>query len=217
VPNGVCLVEDRPQMTPPPKRPFYEPPRPRIPTYEPPGTRHVEAIRASARVNRTALADLFVGKEIWKKSSDGRRAEAVAGDVHPARSVAIDEPLLLRAVEPGSYRLRWSAYTKSARKAATGAITLEVPEDPPRPAFGRLAGITGYPDVPLVDEDGQTRFALRSENPPLQPETEQGSSNEALTGIRNAWQLMRWRSLGLNPADDGPEEVDVERPERRSG
>jgi hypothetical protein len=169
-------------------------------------------VRDFARVLRRP-AEISLHKAAWTQSADGSRIEAKAGDVHPGRSVSVGEPVLLRAPGPGSHVLRWSAYTKSARTAVRGTITLEVPTDPPRPAFGRLAGITAYPDVPLIDDDGEERREVRQDDPPLRPQPED-SSGDAFASIRAASALWQWKALGLDPADDGPEEAVVERAEQ---
>lgn len=89
----------------------------------------------------------------WKFTDGGRHLEVRVGDLHAGRSLAIDELLLLQADGVGEHEVGWSAYTKSARRTSEGMLKLAVPApDPGRAAFGRLAGVTAYPDVMLVDD-----------------------------------------------------------------
>ena len=206
LPETVTVVDGRPDQPLPPDRPTYQPPRPR-PVAVWPGPPRVNAIRDwGAEIVKPAH---FPWQDpTWAVSDDGRRLEASPGDIHPDRSMNIGEPLFFRAIGPGLHIIRWTAFTKSARKPAVGAITLEVPQDPQRPAFGRLHGITSYPDVPLVDENGEVVKSLRSNDPPARPESK-GESDDVFGAIRDARAFWQWQALGLDPADDGPERVEV--------
>ena len=214
LPETVSVVEGRPTVAGPPERPIYQPPRPR-------------SLASDVGLGPRPLFDFSVSQptEIplsfrnqgWQGIESNERLEASAGDIHPDRQVSVGEPLFLRAAGPGQHVVGWTAYTKSARKSGTGTIILEVPTDSARPAFGRLHGITSYPDVPLVDEDGEVIHPVRDCDPPTRPEPgEEGDSPFAR--LREANALARWRLLGLDPADDGPERVDVRkaRPADRS-
>jgi hypothetical protein len=143
---------------------------------------------------------------------DGRRLEANVGDVHPDRCVTVDESLLLRASGIGRHTVKWTAYSKSARKAASGTLVLEVPPDPQRPAFGRLQGIMSYPDVPLVEGKGEIVKQVRESDPPARPDAGSASSG-GLEHLREARAFLEWRTLGLDPADDGPDRSTVSRAE----
>lgn len=212
LPETVAVVEDRPTLPAPPDRPTYQPPRPR-------------ALSHDLGYGHRPLLDLSVGQPIeiplslrnptWSGIEHGDRLEASAGDIHPDRQVSVGEPLFLRAAGPGAHVIGWTVYTKSARKPETGTILLEVPSDPARPAFGRLHGITRYSDVPLVDGEGEAIHPVRDCDPPARPEPGEEDDSPFAT-LREAYALARWRLLGVDPADDGPERVDVRRAEPSS-
>ena len=205
LPETVTVVEDRPTVSVPPEQPSYQPPRPRL-------LRNNLGIGPRSNldfsVSRPTEIPLSFRNNGWKGIENSARLEASAGDIHPDRQVNVGEPLFLRAACPGPHVVRWTAYTKSARKSETGRITLEIPSDPARPALGRLYGITSYPDVPLVDEDGEVIHPVRDCDPPSRPESGE-EDDSPFAALREADALARWRLLGLNPADDGPERVDV--------
>jgi hypothetical protein len=64
----------------------------------------------------------------------------------------------------------------------------------------------------LIDEDGEERREVRQDDPPPRPQPDD-SSGDAFAAIRAASDLWQWKALGLDPADDGPEEAVVERAE----
>jgi hypothetical protein len=209
LPETVAVAENRPDLPPPPDRPVYQPPRGR-PIYPIGPVSHfptVDLARAIVKPAQISWRD-----PTWKVSEDGRRLEASAGDIHPDRRVSVGEPLFFRPSGPGRHAIRWTTYTKSARKAASGTITLEVPPDPLRPAFGRLHGITSYPDVPFVDEDGEVVKHVRVSDPPARPEPK-GEGDGVFGALREANTFWEWRALGLDPADDGPERSEVRKAE----
>jgi hypothetical protein len=209
LPETVAVVADRPTLAAPPDRPSYQPPRSR-------------ALASDLGFGHSPLLDLSVGRPteiplslrnpVWSGVEDGERLEASAGDIHPDRQVSVGEPLFLHAADPGQHAIRWTAYTKSARKPETGTILLEVPSDSARPAFGRLHGITHYPDVPLVDEDGEVIHPVRNCDPPARPEPGEEGDGPFAT-LREANARAEWRLLGLDPAEDGPERPVVRRAE----
>jgi hypothetical protein len=206
LPSGVTAIDGLPEVPAPPERPSYEPPRPQSSLGPFARRERFPIVMPDRSVMRARPAGLL-RKTLWKQSEDGRRLEATVGDIHPGRSVEVDEALFLRASAPGSYSVRWIAYSKSARQPASGAFDLEVPlDDPSRPRFGRLNGIVSYPDVPLIDGDGEIRD-VRSGDPPARPSSSERSDAEPLAAIRDAHRLLVWRGLGLDPADDGPEEA----------
>jgi hypothetical protein len=206
LPETVVVAEGRPQLRMPPERPEYEPPRPEI----------IDPLRPSAHLPRIRSLGRAVVEEgrlrlsepAWKVSKDGRQLESAVGDVHPDRAISVGEPLFLRAIGPGRHAIGWSAYTKSARRAAQGTISLEVGRGQTRPAFGRLHGITSYPDVPLIDEDGEVSKPPRNEDPPPRPEPSDADEG-VMERLREANRFWEWRELGLDPAEDGPEKVEV--------
>lgn len=212
LPLGVAAIDGLPEVPSPPERPTYEPPRPQNSLGPSARFPIVMPDRSAMRAGQAGL----LRKTLWKQSEDGRRLEATVGDIHPGRSVEVEEALFLRASAPGSYSVRWIAYSKSARRPASGVLDLEVPlDDPSWPRFGRLNGIVSYPDVPLVDGDGEIRD-VRSGDPPARPSSSERSGAEPLAAIRDAHRLLVWRGLGLDPADDGPEEAAGEMRKGRS-
>jgi hypothetical protein len=209
LPETVAVVEDRPTLQAPPDRPTYQPPRPRALSHDL-GYRHSPLF--DSRIVQPTEIPLSLRNPTWSGIEDGDRLEASAGDIHPDRQVSVGDPLFLRAAGPGEHVIGWTVYTKSARKPETGTILLEVPSDPARPAFGRLHGVTSFPDVPLVDEEGEVVHPVRDGDPPARPEPEEEGDGPLAT-LRGANALAKWRLLGLDPADDGPERVDVRKAE----
>jgi hypothetical protein len=55
--------------------------------------------------------------------------------------------------------------TKNGRRHRTGTLELIVAAVEQRPPFTRLRGIESYPDVPFVDEDGETLRNARASIP----------------------------------------------------
>jgi hypothetical protein len=204
--EGLAVADTHPSLALPPDRPNYEPPRPKKPAYDllhP--TSIAPAIRNVAQ-RAVKLTPRTFSKPAWKITEDGRRLEASPGEVHPGRCVDVGDPILLRANGPGRHCIRWTIYSKSARKEVSGAVMLEIPPDPDhRPAFGRLNGITSYPDVPLVDGEGEIAKPVRATDPPPRPVPTDGDE-DPLESLRHTRELLEWRLLGLDPADDGPEE-----------
>ncbi len=203
LPATISVAEDRPEVQAPPERPCYQPPKPRplVTDWSRVGSplsplisRDLSQVIPRARPREPA----------WKIANGGRRLEAVAGEVHAERSLVIGEPLLLLADGAGRHEVRWTAYTKSARRAAQGTITLFVSPGSDRPAFGRLNGIVSYPDVSIVDEDGEVVHPVREIDPPLKPPVAE-DADDLLASIQQASTFMQWRALGLDPANDGPE------------
>lgn len=138
-------------------------------------------------------------------TDERRRLEAAVGGVHCGRSVDVGEPLLLLADYAGQHEIHWTGYTKSARRAAEGTITLIVPpSQPDRPPFGRLHGIVSYPDVPIVDHDGEVVHPPRVVDPPLQPPIAEASS-DVLHALGQMGAMREWNALGLDPATNGPD------------
>lgn len=204
LPEAVAIAENRPDLPPPPDRPAYQPPRGR--SISPIGSvSHLPRLTVDLARAIVKPAQISWRDPTWKISEGGRHLEASAGDIHPDRSASVGESLFFRTSAPGRHAIRWTTYTKSARKAASGTITLEVPPDPLRPAFGRLHGITSYPDVPFVDEDGEVLKHVRVSDPPARPEPKGEGDDDVFGALREANALWEWRALGLDPADDGPD------------
>jgi hypothetical protein len=211
LPESVVVVEDRPDRPPPPDRPVYQPPRSRSVSPTMPFS-HVPRLADDLARAIVQPAGIAWRDPTWKVGEGGRHLEAAAGDIHPDRRVSVGEPLLFRAYGSGRHAISWTVYTKSARKAASGTITLEVPPDSPRPAFGRLHGITSYPDVPFVDADGEIVKEVRDSDPPDKPPPK-GEGTGAFEVLQEASAFWEWRALGLDPADDGPDRSTVSRAE----
>lgn len=203
LPATVAEAGESPTFDPPPERPIYQPPRPRSlggmgfdrPYLSP---------SALAFDPLPKVPSIDLSKVLWEASVDGRRLQATVGEVHAGRSVGVADPLLLHARGAGRHEIRWRAYTKSARRASEGVLTLVVPaRDPAQPAIGRLGGMTSYPDVDLVDEDtGDVGAAARtSDPPPRPPDVPEGS--DIVDRLEERHALMKWLALGLDPATDG--------------
>lgn len=246
LPDGAEVVDELPEVAPPPERPSYQPPLPQQPrAFGPP----IDYPKFFSRADLLDSAPPVAQRpKAWSAVDQGRRLEAAIGDVQAGRSVALGDPLLIRLARPGQHELGWTIFSKSLRRAATGTLTLDLPADPNRPAFGRLHGILAFPDVPIVDDDfdddaasedeeyafGERRVArreVRSTDPPESPsrtETTDDAGDEygdvgeqpdsemhpVLRHIREISAWRAWRDLGLDPADDGPDQVEVRPAER---
>ena len=247
LPDGAGVADELPEMTTPPERPTYRPPRlrtfdviDRLGNYGP-------LISPLSSIPR-ASAILPQAPETWTAVDDGRRLECTIGDVQAGRSLALGDPLLIRVARPGRHEVGWAIYSKSLRRATTGTLVLDLPADRDRPAFGRLHGILTFPDVPIVDEeldddadeDGEeevvfpdkrvARREVRSADPPEKPSSSeaadntgddvtrpaQGDSrlNSITRRLNDAAAWWEWQALGLDPAHDGPNRMEVGRAER---
>lgn len=212
LPEGLEVADGRPDLSMPPERPVYEPPRPRsfasLAPVSPIQTRIHDLARAIVNPVKIPWHETT-----WTLSEDGRHLETRSGDIHPDRSVTIGERVFLRALGPGAHVIRWTTYTKSARRPVGGTFILEVPPDPPRPAFGRLDGLMSYPDIPLIGGDGEVERNPRSSDPPARPKPSD-EGDDVFGSLREANAFLRWRTLGLDPADDGPDRSTVSEAKR---
>ena len=202
LPASVIRAEERPTVLLPPERPKYRPPRARSLGFE-------SAIDHpfAARVFPGTTPRLSLRESPWGIKDDGRRLEANAGDVHPGRSVEVGVPLLLLVDGPGRHEIGWTAYTKSARPAH-GRLTLVIPPDADGPPIGRLHGIASYPDVPIVNDDGEVIHAVRTTDPPQRPAAG-NDTGDVFGRMRQAHALMGWNALGLDPAADKADRAGV--------
>lgn len=227
LPESVTILDERPSMPRPPKRPMYSPP--------------VRAQWAEDALHRAQMpivrsvvdfldnATPFMPKRdsCWQPIEGGRKQLWKVADVQPSRTVRAPDMLLVRAAGAGEHVITWHAYTKSDQEQAAGTITIIVPEDDAnRPAFGRLHGITAYPDVPLVDDrdeedsDEDDVFAddivldrVRNADPPVTPPGRRDErsrvlersddSSDVLAALDSASRYWEWQALGLDPAHDG--------------
>lgn len=218
LPDGAELVDELPDVGPPPERPVYQPPKPRRRG----ATAALDDWNFPSSISPSAnLADLasrvLSSAPDWKPVAAGRQLEAQPGEVHAGRSVPIREPLLVRLPRAGQHELRWTVYNTTARRPADGTLALDLREDPGgRPAFGRLHGVLSYPDVPVVKDDGHLLHDVRTGDPPAPPDAETaGSENTAtetdavMRRLHEAHAWWQWQALGLDPAKDGPERVDI--------
>jgi hypothetical protein len=218
LPVTLEVVEEWPTAEVPPGTPRYQPPRPRSlsTVYEDvlprPRLELDPMLFRSPPVDAISLRD-----PQWQLRDGGRTLEATVGDLHAGRAVKVGEPLLLRATETGSHEIRWTVYTRSARRPATGTILVEMPPAAPgRPAFGRLHGITSYADVPLVDAEGEVVHPVRTTDPPLHPPATE-EVDGVIAVLEQAGRRWEWEALGLDPATDGPERSRVQRAEPHRG
>lgn len=217
LPETVRIVDERPQLSAPPERPHYQPPRPKRSGIGP-NWLHSEPL---VSIRRQPIDLSFLAQDIqrkdpaWKVSQSGRSLETSVGEVHSGRSVDVGEPLLLLADGPGRHEIRCTVYARNARRAARGSFTLLVPPARDRPAFGRLHGLISYPDVPLVDDDGKILHDVRTDNPPLTPPSYDGDSDDLASLLRQTASFHDWSALGLDPAADGAPRFEVRRAIRR--
>jgi len=187
----------------PPRRPQYEPPRRWSDIAG--GGRFDERPGALDPLYRAVPKITLPRTPAWDELDGGGRLEARVGDLHPSRAAVVGESLLLRASGAGEHELRWRAYSKSANRPTEGTIILSVPADEPaRGAFGRLYGLRAYPDLPLLDEDGEVKYAGRTSDPPLQPPPVTGD-DDLTRRLRERAAARDWAGLGLDPAADGPQ------------
>jgi len=196
LPPSVVQTDEVPACEPPPERPSYEPPQPQL-LYGMGYDRPYVSRAAIVGSLFPKVPPIDLPEAAWQASANGRRLEASAGEVHAQRSVVVCSPLLLRARGSGRHEICWRAYTKSARRASEGVLTLVVlADDSGRPAFGRMKGVTSYPDVDLVDADsGDVVAAARTSDPPPRPPD--------FDRLKESHALMQWHALGLDPSCDG--------------
>jgi hypothetical protein len=216
LPETLSVGGNRPDVPLPPECPSYEPPRPRSLQVD---RLHGLALRQhlvppTVPTFPSLVPSNPIPKSAWRNTNEQRRLEAAVGGIHSGRTVDVGEPLLLLADRAGQHEIHWTAYTKSARRASEGTITLVVPPDQPdRPPFGRLHGVVSYPDVPIVDHDGDVVHTVRVADPPLQPPAAEAVS-DVLSVLRETGALREWNALGLDPAADGPDDSAVVRAAR---
>ena len=195
LPPGIEAVDEWPTVSPPPETPVYTPPRPRSMSE----LTEMRMVAPMSAILRSASHPvLFEGLTAarWSFSKDKRRVEAELGDLHHGRTRELQDTVLLRAAEPGSYELRWTMYAKNSRRHCTGTITLVARPTPPRPAFGTMDAIRRYPDVPFVDDLGEVA-AARADDPPTEPPP--APTGDGLAGRLQAMAASReWRMLGFD-------------------
>lgn len=192
LPETVAVIQERPTVGLPPRRPEYSPPKPRSLS----SLGITDWARSPIpRVDLSSLAFRPPVASAWVRSAQGRRLSTVVSEVHSGHAAPAGERLLLRAHGPGAHEIRWRILTRSARQPKSGTVTLVNPPDLDRPAIGRLSGILRYPDVPLVDSDGDVIHEVRTSDPPHRPaEPQNGSSIERIRARRRA---LAWEELGL--------------------
>lgn len=202
LPATVSVIDERPAVPLPPERPVYEPPPYRLVGGVSQAWLTSLAVTPVAWGNiPAAIPQVSLSEPPWR--IEGPCLEAAPGEVHAGRSVTVGEPLLLLADGPGRHEIRWTVYTKSARRRAEGAVTLVVPPGTDRSAFGRLHGITSYPDVPIVDSDGEIVHDVRGTDPPPRPPVGK-ESGDVKARLRQRGASWTWHTLGLDPAADSP-------------
>lgn len=244
-PEGAEVVDDLPEVAPPPDQPSYQPPLPRRVSEIGRVADYRSLISVPGLIG--SAPPVFRPPESWAAVDNGRRLEAAIGDVQAGRSLALGDALLIRVARPGRHEVGWTIFSKSLRRAASGTLVLDLPADPDRPAIGRLHGILTFPDVPIVDdefddEDGGededdtfgpkhvARRKARSTDPPGPPcrsetadhtgddgdgsEPSDGDVDSVIRRLNEAAAWWEWRALGLDPAHDGPDRVEVRQAER---
>ena len=188
--------EDDRAIGPPP-----EPPHPVTPFRD-----HLDYSKLAAR-SVADLARITVQAKQPSTSpawSEGRMTIEL-GTVHPHETVPIAASVSLRATQPGTHTLTWQLHTKSARAPTTGTIEVTVPSpDPARRPIGRLAGIIDYPDIDIVDGEGNVQHARRTEPLPDKPAASRDGTSP-IEQMRAQVSLMSWRGLGLDPDENEPD------------
>jgi hypothetical protein len=95
----------------------------------------------------------------------------------------------------GQHELRWVLYSKSGSRPAYGTIVRAVPDEADRPPFGRLAGITSFPDVPILDEDHEIVHDMRVRDPPARPQFDEANPDGLVERLHQAGEVMAWDAL----------------------
>jgi hypothetical protein len=201
LPPEIEIAELVEEVDAPPEPPTYEPPRPRDPlAFAAPS---YPTIR---RVPWNAMRDSLpaVDRSGWQQSEDGRLLQRRLGNLHHNATHHVDEPLVLRVRNAGSHAITWTLRTRNGRRHRSGELRLVLPEAPDRPAITRLEGIRRFPDVSLMDEDGNLVAAARTSDPPTEapPSIGDGSVIGRLsTKVAN----KRWEELGIGHVGTGTE------------
>jgi hypothetical protein len=91
-----------------------------------------------------------------------------------------------------------SAGSSTARAAAgprTERSSEQFPDEADRPPFGRLAGITSFPDVPILDEDHEIVHDMRVRDPPARPQFDEANPDGLVERLHQAGEVMAWDAL----------------------
>jgi hypothetical protein len=204
LPDGVEVVDEWPTISPPPEPPAYVAPR----TVSPLDI----ALSPYPRIDIAALSPLVpsIRRDLpfWDVRSDGRRVLRRLGNIHHDSTIELDKPLLLRVPAPGRHTLKWTLATKNGRRHRTGTLELIIAAVEPRPPVTRLHGIESYPDVPFVDDDGDTLRSARTSDPPTMPPPV-SDTDEVLGRLRGAAAWNAWLALGLG--DGAPNDTQDDR------
>jgi hypothetical protein len=208
LPEGLIVADDLPVMTLPPEPPEYVPPK-AFSAFD------TDALDVRARYTGAGIpwvresVDLIKGlapgqAAQWQVLDGGRRLSVTPGNVHAGAKVDVDDSVIVTVPSVGMHRLDWTMYSRSGRVIVRGEISLEAAAPKSVPAFTRLGGLLAYPDVPLVDADGEVRTPVRAADSELDPPT---SEDRSTTGrLRERDARRRWDALGLPGAgSSGPE------------
>lgn len=122
------------------------------------------------------------------------------GSIHAGRTTQT-KPIHLVAETSGEFSVEVITFSRSLRKPVETQLLVAILPDEPVPVFTNLNGILAYPDVDLVDADGEVVHAARTSDPPLvAPELEEADSGDreaTLVRLRSIARRSRWESLGL--------------------
>jgi hypothetical protein len=207
IPPGVEIVESRPTISPPPDAPAYESPRSQ-PWFGTPEVVSSSSIASLARIRPFEFASITPRKvSAWTIDKTDHRAKASLGSIHHGSSERVPDALLVRVPSTGRFEIAWTLLAKNSRRHTIGALILVVPEPVPRPAFKRLHGITTFPELTLVNDDGEVVQSARTEDPPTSPpdatEAPDTTGEDALFArLRERHRVVEWQRLGLGEEEN---------------
>jgi len=205
-PSGIEIVDDWPTIACPPEPPGYQAPAPR-PYFTTPDRIPLGSLGSPVHVPPISFELPTIPEQsIWNVDDDNSRATISLGSIHHGSSVHIREGLLVRVRSPGRIEIAWTLFAKNSRRHRSGTLTLVVPQPAERPAFRRLHGITSFPDVPLVDDNGDVVRELRADDPPISPPprpTTTGSGRDSVLDLMlEGREWLEWHELGLAEDED---------------
>lgn len=209
IPMGVEIVDAQPTISTPPDAPAYESPR-SAPLFGTPEFVSTASTASLVRVRPLDLSPVAPRKvSAWTIDKTEHRAKVSLGSVHHGSSVPVADALLVRVPSTGRFEIAWTLLAKNSRRHTTGTLVLLVPDPASRPPFKRLHGITTFPDVAVVNDDGEVVHAGRTGDPPTSPPdmsaVPDATGEDALiVRLRERRRLLEWQRLGLGEEKDDP-------------
>jgi hypothetical protein len=209
IPPNVEIVDAQPAISTPPDAPAYESPQSE-PLFGTPEFVSTASIASLVRIRPLDLSSLPPRKvSVWTIDQTDHRARVSLGSVHHGSSVPVADALLVRVSSTGRFEIAWTLLAKNSRRHATGTLVLVVPEPASRPPFKRLHGVTAFPDVTVVSDDGEVIHASRTEDPPIFPPDmtaipDATGEDALIVRLRERRRLLEWQRLGLGEEEDDP-------------